>query len=80
MGPIMAMATDMDMDMAIAPDLAHAPLKELQVKKFHDSDTALDSNTAPDTAGNAKGSGENCESRSELNLIRGGGCETQDGK
>jgi hypothetical protein len=27
-------------------------------------------NTAPDTAGNARGLGENCESQSELNLIR----------
>jgi hypothetical protein len=30
-------------------------------------------------SGNAGGSGENCESQSELNYIRGGGCETQDG-
>ncbi len=30
-------------------------------------------------SGNAGGSGENCESQSELNYIRGGGRETQDG-
>ncbi len=29
---------------------------------------------------NARDSGENCESLSELKHIRGGGCETQDGK
>ena len=55
-------------------------LTELQVKKVLDLDTAPDLNTAPDTAGNARGSGENCESQSELNHIRGGGRETQDGK
>ncbi len=37
-------------------------------------------NTAPDTTGNARGSNENCESQSELNHVRGGGRETQDGK
>ena len=41
---------------------------------------APDLNMAPDTAGNVRGSGKNCESQSELNLIRGGGRETQDGK
>ncbi len=56
-------------------------LTELQVRvKVFDSDTAPDLNTAPDTAGNARGSGENCESQFELNHIRGGGRETQDGK
>ena len=34
----------------------------------------------PDTTGNASGSGENCESQSKLNHIRGGGSEIQDGK
>jgi hypothetical protein len=37
-------------------------------------------NTAPDTTGNARGSGKNCESQSKLSHIRGGGSETQDGK
>ncbi len=76
----MDMVLTSDMDMAIAPDLARALLTELQVKTVLDLDTALDLNMAPDTAGNARGSGENCESRSELNLIRGDGRETQDGK
>ncbi len=44
------------------------------------SDMTLDLNTTPDTAGNVGGSGENCESQSKLNHIRGGGRETQDGK
>ncbi len=43
-------------------------LTELQVKKVLE------------LSENAGGSGENCESLSELNHIRGGGCETQDGK
>jgi hypothetical protein len=36
--------------------------------------------TAPDTRGNARGSGKNCESQSKLSHIRGGGSKTQDGK
>ncbi len=56
-------------------------LTELQVRvKVFDSDTALDLNMTPDTAGNPGGSGENCESQSKLSHIRGGGSETQDGK
>ncbi len=56
-------------------------LTELQVSvKAFDSDTALDLNTTLDTVRNAGGSGENCESQSNLNHIRGGGSESQDGK
>jgi hypothetical protein len=56
-------------------------LTELQVRvKVFDSDMTLDLNTTPDTAGNARGSGENCESQSNLSHIRGGGSESQDGK
>ena len=43
-------------------------LTELQIKKVLEF------------SGNAGGSGENCGIRSELNHIRGGGRETQDGK
>ncbi len=45
-----------------------------------DSDTALDLNMTLNTVGNAGGSGENCESQSNLCHTRGGGRETQDGK
>ena len=42
--------------------------------------TELQYKTVPEFSGNAGGSGENCGSQSELNHIRGGGRETQDGK
>ncbi len=42
-------------------------LTELKVRvKVFNSDMTLDLNTTPDTAGNAGGSGENCESQSNL--------------
>ncbi len=40
----------------------------------------LQNETVPEFSGNTGGSGENCSSQSKLNPIRGGGCETQDGK
>ncbi len=58
-----------------------AVLTDLQVRvKVFDSDLALDLNMTPDTAGNPGGSGENCESQSNVSHLRGGGSETQDGK
>jgi hypothetical protein len=58
-----------------------AVLTELQVRvKVFDSDLGLDLNMTPDMAGNPGGSGENCESQSNLSHLRGGGSETQDGK
>jgi hypothetical protein len=56
-------------------------LTELQVRvKVFNLDMTLDLNTTPDTAGNVGGSGENCESQSNLSHISGGGNESQDGK
>ena len=43
-------------------------------------DEILVHETVPESSGNAGGSGENCGSQSELNHIRGGGREIQDGK
>ena len=67
------------MDLATHMAKYQPVLTELQVrvKVFY---LALDLNTTPDTAGNVRGSGENCESQSKLNHIKGGGSETQDGK
>ena len=42
--------------------------------------TELQYEAVPEFSGNAGGSSENCGSQSELNHIRGVGCETQDGK
>ena len=43
-------------------------------------DEILVHETVPDFSGNTGGSGKNCVSQSEFNHIKGGGCETQDGK
>ncbi len=56
--------------------LARRQLQHLRLRQA----TAPYLNTAPDTTGNARGPGKNCESQSKLSHLRGGGRETQDGK